>query len=131
MPTNHSPRSDRRDAVLEERLVTGGAAVIATDLGGVITHWSAGAVRLYGWSSKEAIGRSVLELLVAAGGRSSAEEDLARIRRSGHWDGEFDLRRKDGGSVLAYVRGTMIKDDAGRSVGLLGLSMDVSRPPAA
>jgi PAS domain S-box-containing protein len=138
MPTDLPSRDDaapghwdeerRRSTIaeLEDRLVTGGAAVIATDLDGVITHWSAGAERLYGWSSAEAVGRSVLELLYGARDRASAEENLARIRRSGSWEGEYDLRRKDGASVLAYVRGTLIKDDAGRSVGMLGLSMDVS-----
>jgi PAS domain S-box-containing protein len=134
LPRDEAPHGGRWDEVrrrgtmaeLEARLVTGGAAVIATDLDGVITHWSAGAERLYGWSSHEAVGRSVLDLLLAARDRESAQENLARLQRSGSWEGEFDLRRKDGANVLAYVRGTLIKDDAGRSVGLLGLSMDVS-----
>jgi PAS domain-containing protein len=54
---------------------------------------------------------------------------MESIRRTGGWEGEFDLRRKDGGSMLAYVRVAVIKDDAGRPVGMLGLSMDVSVPP--
>jgi hypothetical protein len=31
--------------------------------------------------------------------------------------------------MLAYVRVAIIKDDAGRPVGMLGLSMDASAPP--
>jgi PAS domain S-box-containing protein len=120
-------RRDNRTAtlsVLEDRLVKGGAAVIATDLDGVITHWSAGAERLYGWSDTEAIGHAILDLMVAARDRPGAEETIERFRGRGDWDGEIDLRRKDGGVVAAYVHGALIKDDAGRSVGLLGLSMD-------
>ena len=94
---------------LEDQLVKGGAAVIATDLDGVITHWSATAQRLYGWSGEEAIGLPILDFMVALGDRRLAE-----------------FRCKDGSLKLSHVRDTPIKDDAGRSVGLLGLSMDVS-----
>lgn len=116
-------------AQLDELLVHGGAGVVATDLEGAITHWTAGAERLYGWSAQEAIGRDVLELLVAPDDRQAAASNLEAIRTTGNCEGEFDLIRKDGSVVSAYTRGTVIKDDAGRPVGLLGLSMDVSTPP--
>ena len=100
-----------RDAIvaeLEELLVQGGAGVVATDLNGVITHWSAGAQRLYGWSAEEAIGQRALDLLVAPDDRQVAAANVESIRTTGNWDGEFDLIRKDGGIVPSYVRGTMI-----------------------
>jgi PAS domain S-box-containing protein len=111
---------------LDDRLVKGSAAVIATDLDGVITHWSAGAQRLYGWTGEEAIGNPLLDLLVAPAARQTAAESMESVRRTGDWEGEFDLRRKGGGIVLSYVRSTVIKDDAGRHVGVLGLSMDLA-----
>ena len=120
MTTQHHPSE------LEDLLVKGAAAVIATDLDGVITHWSAAAQRLYGWTGEEAIGNPLLDLLVAPGDRPAAAENMESVRRTGDWEGEFDLRRKGGGSVLAYVHSTVIKDDAGRLVGVLGLSMDLS-----
>lgn len=118
-------------AELEEQLVQGGAGVVATDLDGVITHWSAGAERLYGWSAEEAIGQPVLDLLIPPADRRLAEASFESIRSTGLWEGEFDVRRKDGGVFSAFTRGTVIKDDAGRPVGLLGLSMDISARPAA
>jgi PAS domain S-box-containing protein len=114
---------------LEELLVTGGTAVIATDLDGVVTHWSAGAERLYGWTGEEAIGLPILDLLVARRDHPVGEQIIDAIRRTGSWVGEFEVRCKDGGVVLAYVRGALVKDDAGRSVGILGLSMDADAPP--
>ena len=119
-------RREGTPSELEDLLVKGAAAVIATDLDGVITHWSAGAVRLYGWTGEEAIGHTVLELLIAPADRTTAEENMESVRRTGGWEGEFAIRHKSGGSVLAYVQSTLIKDDHGRPVGLLGLSMDVS-----
>ena len=114
---------------LEDLLVKGGAAVIATDLDGMITHWSAVAERLYGWTGEEAIGLPILHLLFARRNQRLGEEVIASIRRTGGWEGEFEVRCKDGGVMLAYVRGTLVKDDAGRPVGILGLSMDADAPP--
>jgi len=39
-------------------------AVIATDLNGAVTYWNPSAERIYGWTSEEAIGRSIVELTV-------------------------------------------------------------------
>jgi PAS domain S-box-containing protein len=41
-------------------------AVIATDVAGVIVYWNAIAETLYGWTSEEAVGRTVPELTVPA-----------------------------------------------------------------
>jgi PAS domain S-box-containing protein len=116
-------------AELDDLLVHGGAAVVATDLDGVITHWSAGAERLYGWSGDEAIGVPLLELVVTPRDQQLAEEIMERVQHNGSWEGEFDVRCSDGSIVLAYMREALIKDDAGRPVGILGLSMDVAAPP--
>jgi PAS domain S-box-containing protein len=118
-----------RAAELEELLVHGEAAVIATDLEGVITHWNSGAQRLYGWSGSETIGMQFLDLLVAPDHRRTAQANMESIRQNGGWEGEFHLRRKSGDSLVAYVRVAVIKDDAGRLVGMLGLSMDAASPP--
>jgi PAS domain S-box-containing protein len=126
MTTPRQTRDEASAGELEELLVRGGAAVIATDLAGIITHWSVGAQRLYGWTGAEAIGRPFLELMVAPCDWETAEQNMESIQRTGGWEGEFDLHRKGGASVLAYVRCALVKDDAGRPVGMLGLSMDVS-----
>jgi PAS domain S-box-containing protein len=126
-----TPRPSQHEALegeLEELLVQGDAAVIATDLAGVITHWSSGAQRLYGWSGQEAIGRPFLELMVAPHDWASAEQNMESIQRTGGWEGKFDLHRKDGVGVEAFIRCALIKDDAGRPVGMLGLSMDTAAP---
>jgi PAS domain S-box-containing protein len=122
------PAEPLRAAKLEELLVHGEAAVIATDLDGVITHWNAGAQRLYGWTGMETIGSQFLDLLVEPTDRMAAEQNMESIRQTGGWEGEFGLRRKHGTSMLAYIRVTVIKDDVGRPVGMLGLSMDAAPP---
>ena len=118
-------------ADLEDLLVKGDAAVIATDLDGMITHWSVAAERLYGWSGDDAIGSPILDLLVMRRDQALGEDAIDSTLETGGWEGEFEIRCKDGSFMLAFVRGTLIKDDVGRPVGMLGLSMDATAPRAA
>ena len=110
------PAEPLRAAELEELLVLGEAAVIATDLYGEITHWNAGAQRLYGWSGTETIGTQFLDLLVAPGDRTAAELNMDSIRRTGGWEGVFVLRCKNCTTLVAYVRFAVFNDDVGRPV---------------
>lgn len=65
------------------------AAIIATDLDAVVTHWSKGAQRLYGWSREEAVGRCVMELTVRERDRAQTHSTLADVLPTGYWEGEF------------------------------------------
>lgn len=106
------------------------AAVIATDLDGRITFWSAHAERLFGWSAAEAVGRTTFELLTPA---LSADE-LASLRATvltGPHEGEQVVTRKDGTSVTVMTRLATIDDEHGEPVGLVGVSVDVTEQRAA
>ena len=121
--------SERRRAAvgpgdLEDLLQREELAVIATDLVGVVTHWSAGAERLYGWSSVEVLGRPITELTVGPEDEKVAENIMQCVRQTGRWEGEFWVRRKDGLAFLAYVREAIVADDQGTPIGLVGVSIE-------
>jgi PAS domain S-box-containing protein len=101
-------------------------AVIATDLKGRITYWNAYAERLYGWPAAEAVGRDILEVTPAEGEEARASEIMARLAAGETWSGEFDVRRRDGTRFPALVTDTPIQDDAGRLVGVVGVSTDLT-----
>jgi anti-anti-sigma factor len=106
-------------------------AVIATDLAGVVTHWNSEAARLYGWSAAEVLGRPIVELTVGPDDQLLADEIMDGVRQTGAWEGEFDVRRKDGTRFLAYVRDELVEDEHGNPVGLVGVSVDSSRLASA
>jgi PAS domain S-box-containing protein len=102
------------------------AAVLATDLAGTVTYWNDGAQQLYGWTPSETIGRPLTALTTGASNASLATEIMASIRESGHWEGEFEVRRKDGTEFPAYMRAATIEDDDGTPVGLVGVLVDIT-----
>jgi len=102
------------------------AAVIATDMRGTVTHWNEHAERLYGWTREEALGRNVAELTVDPAEAELAGEIMERVQSGEAWEGEFSVRRKDGSSFPAYVTDSLIRDAAGRGVGIVGVSTDIT-----
>ena len=101
-------------------------SVIATDPGRTCTSWNRGAERLYGWTATEAIGRPLAEVIIVAAEPGQAEALIEQLRSEGRWDGQIELRRKDGSVFPAYVRNTVMRDHDGAVTGLIGVSMDAS-----
>lgn len=86
----------RQQAVLLEN---SSDALVVRTLGGTIRWWSRRAENLYGWSSEEAVGRVLHELL-----QSKLPEELskitARIERGEEWRGEIRQRTKTGRDIV-------------------------------
>lgn len=57
-------RRRRAEAALHRTLHAATDAFVSVDRGGVITEWNAAAERVFGWSSNEACGRAIDELIV-------------------------------------------------------------------
>ncbi len=59
-------------------------AYIATDARGVITEWNAAAVRTFGWTRSEAVGRDLVELIVPADHREAHLQGMRRYLSHRH-----------------------------------------------
>jgi two-component system sensor histidine kinase/response regulator len=105
-----------------------GEAVITTDLTGCITYWGPGAEKLYGWSARETVGRSIMEVIPAipAPDPAAVGEIMSRLARGEPYTGIMRLGRRDGSTFLAEITDTPVLDDAGRMVAIIGISSDVS-----
>lgn len=102
------------------------SAVIVTDLIGVCTFWNRHAEEMYGWQASEAVGRPIAELTVLDDDRGLASEIISEIADTGHWEGEFPVRRRDGTAFVAQVHNAILRDATGRPTGILGVSMDLT-----
>ena len=106
------------------------SAVIATDLDNRITYWNRAAEAIYGWTSEEAMGRELHELL-------SDDPDSAKavprsvVRDGRRWMGILRDRRKDGSRVLTSVSAAPLRDADGRITGGIGTAADITEQEAA
>ncbi len=102
------------------------AAVIATDLDGLVTHWNRRAEEIYGWSSDEVLGRNIQELTVGPTEAEVAADIMSRLRSGESWEGEFLATRRDGSRFPAYVVDSLVHDAQGRPLGIVGVSVDIT-----
>lgn len=101
-------------------------AVIVTDLTGRVILWNRYATEMYGWTADEALGRHIGELTVSPDQNAQASEIMDVVRSGGTWAGEFTVSRKDGSTFQAHVSNSLVSDGSGASVGVVGISVDLT-----
>jgi PAS domain S-box-containing protein len=106
-------------------------ALVVTDANGVITRWSRGAEALYGWSSLEVLGQRAVDLLVPENEKLEADGILGSVLAGEPWQGEFEVRRKDGSTILVHATDTPVLDESGQLVAVVGLGVDLTEQKLA
>jgi PAS domain S-box-containing protein len=100
-------------------------AIVVRDAAGRVSYWNKGAFEAYGYTSQEAVGRNIHELL-----RTEFPEPLDRIRekfyRDGRWTGELVHRRRDGARIVVVSRWALDRDPGASPGSILETSNDVT-----
>jgi PAS domain S-box-containing protein len=102
-------------------------AVIGTLISGEIVYWNPAAERLYGWSSDEVLGRSIVEVTPSSPSRQQAVAIMSRLQEGHSWTGRFRVRMRDGTEFEAHVRDVPVQDAKGVFVGIVGVSEPSSK----
>jgi PAS domain S-box-containing protein len=118
--------AERRADFRAELLDQVNSAVIVTDNEGICTLWNRQAEIMYGWTAAEAVGHPIMELTVRAEDEGVATEIMEHVAANRRWEGEFTVRRKDGSTFLSQVSNASLTDEQGASVGVVGVSLDVT-----
>jgi two-component system cell cycle sensor histidine kinase/response regulator CckA len=108
-------RAESQLAISEERLSAVldqvRDAIHICDLEGRVIYWNRGAEQLYGWTSEEASGHPVSNLIVPADEQLGPES--SRITSQvGNWSGELRHRAKNGRELLVAERRSLIRDES-------------------
>ena len=103
-----------------------GHAVIATDARGIIQFWNHAAEQLYGWTADEVVGKDIATVTPAPLSEHDARDLMRQLAGGDSWSGTFLVRRKDGSTFTAQVTDTPVLDAAGRLVGIVGVSSDMT-----
>ena len=116
-----------------ERLVAGiSEAIVYADAEGLIRTWNSGAVRMFGFSEEEALGRS-LDIIIPQNLRKRHWDGYHETMRTGESRyGEGDTLsvpaiRKDGSRISVEFTIVPFKDSTGRMTGIAAILRDVTK----
>jgi diguanylate cyclase (GGDEF)-like protein/PAS domain S-box-containing protein len=107
-------------------LDTVGEAVIALDVEGRVAYWNRAAETLYGWSSEEAMGGLLRDMVVSEDLQGRAGEIAGQLREGRAWRGEFVVRRRDGTKFPVEGTSTPVFGEDGGVIGVIGVLRDVA-----
>jgi PAS domain S-box-containing protein len=100
-------------------------AIIVRDMDNRIVFWNCGAEVLYGWSSEEAFGQSLGELLKMEFSEPAESLDATILRR-GQWDGELIHHKRDGTRIVVSSRWALQRDPGGAPLRILTINSDIT-----
>lgn len=100
-------------------------AIVGKDLNGIITSWNLAAERMFGYTSEEAVGRSIMMIIPP---ERRAEEDLIMTGIKAGRGIELETVRvhKDGSQVDIALTVSPLKSDGGRIIGASKIARDIS-----
>jgi len=119
-------KSEDRNRFLAHLLNIVDQAIMAVDLEGSITYWNHFAEVLYGWRDSEALGRSVVDLILPDDARPEALRIMERIQKGKSWQGQFEIARRGGDRLPVLGTVTPVFDELGQTSGLVGVIADIS-----
>jgi PAS domain S-box-containing protein len=88
-------------------------AILIWEFPRTIVYWNRGAEQLYGFSRKEAIGRSSHELLHTEHSQTMTKFEEA-LERDGEWTGELTHTTRDGRKIIVESRLVLMSETDGR-----------------
>src|SRR5579871_3972345 len=120
-------RAEQGARLLSAVIASSDDAIISKSLDGVITSWNKAAERIFGYTSQEAIGRTIAELLIPEDRQEEEVDILARLRKGERVDHfETVRRRKDGTLLDVSLTISPVKDDQGHIVGASRIARNIS-----
>lgn len=99
-------------------------SVIAMDLAGYITHWNRGAERMFGYAAEEAVGRHILFLYADEDADDTPLHD--GFMEHGGRNLEVRRRRKSGEIFWASMNLSIMEDEDGQAVGMIGYLVEIT-----
>jgi PAS domain S-box-containing protein len=102
-------------------------AIVSKDLNGTVMSWNPAAERMFGWTSAEMVGRSIVTIIPPEL-RHEEDEILGNVRAGRRMD-HFETVRvaKDGRRVRVSVSVSPVRDASGRIVGASKVARDVTQ----
>ena len=119
-------KADKAIGLLASIVDSSEDAIVSKTLEGVITSWNAGAERLFGYTSDEAIGQNI-SIIIPLNRRDEETSILARLRRGERIEHFDTIRvRKDGTQIEISLTISPVRDASGKIIGASKIARDIS-----
>ena len=99
--------------------------VSITDANDTILFVNEAFLKTYGYEEGELIGQPI-DILRPSENRVSASAEILPATLGGGWKGELLNRRKDGSEFPVFLSTSVVRDDTGEAVALIGVATDIS-----
>jgi PAS domain S-box-containing protein len=120
-----SVRADEQIRSQAALLDISGDAIFVRNFSNRIIYWNEGAHRLYGWSAKDARGRTIQELDVTVDPKESALA-LKAVQEHENWAGEMRQKSRDGREWIVQSRWTLMRERDGKPKAILVVNTDIT-----
>ena len=128
---SHFRPDDESSGLLRAIVESSDDAIIGKALDGTIVSWNAGAHRMYGYTSAEAVGQSIA-LIIPPEYREQLQTILGEIAKGRRVASHETVRvSRDGRLLNISLTVSPIVDAAGHVVGASAIGRDVPRTPSA
>ena len=101
-------------------------SVITVDLDGYVTSWNHGAELLLGYMATEALGKHISFVYPEEDRNFLEQQVLAPVKVKGTHQIEIRRRIKSGALRFAQLSLTLLRNDRGEPIGIVGCSMDIT-----
>ncbi len=119
-----SAHSRRRLRLFSSALATAPDGIQITTLGGTIAYSNEAVRSIYGFSSAELLGKHVNTM--NADPVFASRVILPAIQKDGRWEGELEVKHKDGHTFPIWLTTSVLRDRRGRPIGAIGVIRDIS-----
>ncbi|MDJ0557313.1 MAG: PAS domain S-box protein [Microcoleaceae cyanobacterium MO_207.B10] len=100
--------------------------VVITDIDGDIIDWNPAAARIFGYSKKEVLGKTLGTLYQLEESYLLTQEILDSIKKTGFWVGELKFLCKDGSEGLCENTVVPVLDESGEMVAAMSINHDLT-----
>ncbi len=98
-------------------------SVTTTDLEGKIVSWNKGSEKTFGYTAEEAIGQNIA-ILYQDKEKVNLTEHLESLLKTGIYNADYDLVRKDKSIIPISFSLSLLKDEEGKPIGIVGINKD-------
>lgn len=100
-------------------------AIFVRNFSNRITYWNEGAHRLFGWTTTEALGKTIADLNLTADLKESTRA-LQAVQEQEEWFGEMTLKSREGRKLTVQSRWTLMRERDGKPKAILIVNTDIT-----